>query len=252
LVPDVLHRSCPGSTCSVKILSLENIYICSYESEARKKHMRIKLGQLKAIIREVAEGGGDAIALGAAIDDLTERWNDWISLESNEGPFMGSGAKGERGAKYIDGVRVILGDENASRWSNAAEYAALPEAQEFARGVAAIPWPSDDVTIRGAILALWAGESRYARPWLEEQGIAAPTPRVRLGRSAFAGGITDWGGVLLGGLGYSRTVSAMEKGVNEMRRKERLAADASAAAKKKSDELARRRELYAAKKGRGV
>ena len=214
--------------------------------------MRIKLGQLKAIIREVAEGGGDAVALGAAIDDLTERWNDWISLEANEGPFMGSGAKGERGAKYITGVRIILGDEAASRWKGVEGYAALPEAIDFARGVEAIPWPSDDVTVRGAILALWAGEARYARAWLEEHGIAAPTPRVPLGRSAFAGGITDWGGVLLGGLGYSATLSAMEKGVNEMRRKEASAASASAAAAKKSGELARRRELYAAKKGGGV
>jgi hypothetical protein len=183
--------------------------------------MKIKVGELRRIIREVAGAAGKSTSeLAAALDELAATWNEWSSMEA-KGDIPGT--SGYSGAKLMSGVRVILGDAAAVRWPNASELAADPEAQEYAAAVEALPWPTDDVSVRAALVQPWVSSTRDAAvaAVLGRAGLEVPVPRVRLAPSPFAGHGGGWKAVVLGGLSYAERVAAdaaVEDEENRMRR----------------------------------
>lgn len=209
------------------------------------------LGELRKIIKETAENGSSA-SMAAAIDELTSVWNGWISEEPDEGPFIGSGALKASGGQYISGVRVLLGDKNALKWPDAEKYSSQPESQKFAADVRSIPWVSEDLDTRGAVLMQWTSgsDSRAAAEWLREKGVEVPKPKVKLARSLFSGGLTDWAGVLLGGLSYRETAGALDGGASQVRFKWSQDAKAAVEEKKRRDAAARRRAPRAASRAK--
>ena len=160
--------------------------------------MKIKVGDLRRIIREVAEetaeGGADLGALSAAIDDLAATWNSWsVRRRATDAPDVE--VMGDE-SRHIDAVRFLVGDQGTEKWAQKLgqeKIAALKADTEAADWIVAadvLPWPSDDVAVRVAILKAWTTDYRGERrsypgdvAFLAEAGIAPPEPTVGVASS---------------------------------------------------------------------
>ena len=151
--------------------------------------MKIKVGELRKIIREVAEevGGssGSLDALAGAIDDLAATWKEWSATVTSPTGFTKYGDA----ASNIDAVRVLRRDAGTDKWDAATRAAATknPEAAAWIAAADALPWPSDDVALKVAIMRRWVhdyrGQSlRWSRDdaYITAAGFQPPEPSVLL------------------------------------------------------------------------
>ena len=149
--------------------------------------MKIKVGDLRKIIREVAEDAAaeETAALSAAIDDLAATWNSWSgrrrAADDADVEVMGAAAK------HISAVRVLRKDQGTDKWGPEKAAAAKndDDAAAWIADADALPWPSSDLTVKVAILKFWATDYRGERrsypgdvAFLAEAGIAPPEPTV--------------------------------------------------------------------------
>lgn len=168
--------------------------------------MKIKVGQLRQIIREVAEDAAaeaaaeDTAALSAAIDDLASTWNKWSARVTSPTGFSKYGDD----ASNIDAVRILRKDQGTEKWGADAHDAAEGNAAaaQWVADADALPWPSSDIEVKVAILKHWVkgSSSKWDGKFLESKGVAMPTPGVNVQPSIadiqIAGG--EWMRLVLG------------------------------------------------------
>lgn len=152
--------------------------------------MKIKVGELRKIIREVAEevggsSGGSLGALAAAIDDLAATWKEWSATVTDSTGFTKYGDA----ASNIDAVRVLRNDAGTDKWDASTKEAAAAnrEAAAWVAAADALPWPSDDVALKVAIMRRWVhnykGQSlRWTSDdaYITAAGFEPPEPSVLL------------------------------------------------------------------------
>ena len=157
----------------------------------------LKRNWQRRAVRAVAEGGGELIdlsALSARIDRLASTWNRWsVRRRAKDDPDME--VMGEE-SRHIDAVRTIRQDQGTEKWASrlgpdkVAAYVSDPDARAYVADADSLPWPSQGVDVRVAILLAWTTDYKGERivypgdaAFLARSGIGAPQPTVGVASS---------------------------------------------------------------------
>ena len=212
--------------------------------------MKIKVSDLRQIIREVMENTRVSSSLTIDLDWLADKWNEWSGLTSKGAPLPGM--EKMSGAGNMTAVRALLGDPEALKRSTPEEFEKdYPEAVEFVEKVKRLQWPSEEKEVKAALASIWFtpdSENILEKKYLESLEIEVPKPGTYVDPGVFSGHQEDWGSAVtqLVGYGSFRHATYMGSGkyaehLRDLQRKE----DEK---KKKAAQLAKRRVAYVEKK----